>query len=155
GDVFALGATSWRVVDITHDRVLVTPAFGEPRKLPFWHGDNEGRPADLGASIGRATAALAAGEGIEQPHSDERPRRNLDAYVRDQLAATGAVPTDAQLVIERTRDELGDWRIIVHSPWGRRVHAPWALAIDRRLREDRDTGAAAMASDDGIVIRVP
>ncbi|WP_206447580.1 DEAD/DEAH box helicase [Agrococcus sp. KRD186] len=155
GDVFALGATSWRVVDITHDRVLVVPAFGEPGKLPFWHGDNEGRPADLGASIGRATAALAAGEGIELPHSDERAVRNLDAYVRDQLTATGAVPTDAQIVIERTRDELGDWRIIVHSPWGRRVHAPWALAIDRRLREDRDTGAAAMASDDGIVVRVP
>ena len=155
GDVFALGATSWRVVDITHDRVLVVPAFGEVGKLPFWHGDAEGRPADLGRSIGRATAALAAGHGIELPHSDERAIRNLDAYVRDQLAATGAVPTDAQLVVERSRDELGDWRLIVHSPWGRRVHAPWALAIDRRLREDRDLGAAAMASDDGIVIRIP
>ncbi|MDR7234077.1 ATP-dependent helicase [Agrococcus sp. BE272] len=155
GDVFALGATSWRVVDITHDRVLVVPAFGEVGKLPFWHGDAEGRPADLGASIGRATAALAAGTGIDLPHSDERAIRNLDAYVRDQLTATGAVPTDAQLVVERSRDELGDWRLIVHSPWGRRVHAPWALAIDRRLREDRDLGAAAMASDDGIVIRIP
>ncbi|SDR94622.1 DEAD/DEAH box helicase [Agrococcus carbonis] len=155
GDVFALGATSWRVVDITHDRVLVVPAFGEPGKLPFWHGDAEGRPADLGRSIGQATAALAAGTGIDLPHSDERAIRNLDAYVRDQLAATGAVPTDAQLVVERSRDELGDWRLIVHSPWGRRVHAPWALAIDRRLREDRDLGAAAMASDDGIVIRIP
>ncbi|KAA6436336.1 DEAD/DEAH box helicase [Agrococcus sediminis] len=155
GDVFALGATSWRVVDITHDRVLVVPAFGEVGKLPFWHGDAEGRPADLGRSIGRATAALAAGTGIDLPHSDERAIRNLDAYVRDQLAATGAVPTDAQLVVERSRDELGDWRLIVHSPWGRRVHAPWALAIDRRLREDRDLGAAAMASDDGIVIRIP
>lgn len=155
GDVFALGATSWRVVDITHDRVLVVPAFGEPGKLPFWHGDAEGRPADLGASIGRATAALAAGEGIELPHHDERARRNLDAYVRDQLAATGAVPTDQQIVVERSRDELGDWRLVVLSPWGRRVHAPWALAIDRRLREDRDLGAAAMASDDGIVIRIP
>ncbi|WP_188718668.1 Lhr family helicase [Agrococcus terreus] len=155
GDVFALGATSWRVVDITHDRVLVVPAFGEPGKLPFWHGDAEGRPADLGASIGRATAALAAGEGIELPHHDERARRNLDAYVRDQLTATGAVPTDQQIVVERSRDELGDWRLVVLSPWGRRVHAPWALAIDRRLREDRDLGAAAMASDDGIVIRIP
>jgi ATP-dependent helicase Lhr and Lhr-like helicase len=159
GDVFALGATSWRVVDITHDRVLVVPAFGEVGKLPFWHGDNEGRPADLGASIGRTTAALAAGltggTALELPHSDERARRNLDAYVRDQLAATGSVPTDRQLVVERSRDELGDWRIIVHSPYGRRVHAPWALAIDRRLREDRDLGAAAMASDDGIVIRIP
>ncbi|WP_405219303.1 DEAD/DEAH box helicase [Agrococcus sp. Ld7] len=155
GDVFALGATSWRVVDITHDRVLVVPAFGEPGKLPFWHGDNEGRPADLGGSIGRATAALAAGTGIDLPHSDERAIRNLDAYVRDQVAATGAVPTDAQIVVERSRDELGDWRLIVHSPWGRRVHAPWALAISQRLREDRDMGAAAMASDDGIVIRIP
>ncbi|MGM1030410.1 MAG: ATP-dependent helicase [Actinomycetota bacterium] len=155
GDVFALGATSWRVVDITHDRVLVVPAFGEVGKLPFWHGDNEGRPADLGASIGRATAALAAGTGFELTHSDERARRNLEAYVRDQIAATGAVPTDRQLVVERSRDELGDWRLIVHSPYGRRVHAPWALAIDRRLREDKDMGAAAMASDDGIVIRIP
>ncbi len=155
GDVFALGATSWRVVDITHDRVLVVPAFGEVGKLPFWHGDNEGRPADLGASIGRATAALAAGTGFELTHSDERARRNLEAYVRDQLTATGAVPTDRQIVVERSRDELGDWRLIVHSPYGRRVHAPWALAIDRRLREDRDLGAAAMASDDGIVIRIP
>lgn len=155
GDVFALGATSWRVVDITHDRVLVVPAFGEVGKLPFWHGDNEGRPADLGASIGRATAALAAGTGFELTHSDERARRNLEAYVRDQLTATGAVPTDRQIVVERSRDELGDWRLIVHSPYGRRVHAPWALAIDRRLREDKDMGAAAMASDDGIVIRIP
>ncbi len=155
GDVFALGATSWRVVDITHDRVLVVPAFGEVGKLPFWHGDNEGRPADLGASIGRATAALAAGTGFELTHSDERARRNLEAYVRDQITATGAVPTDRQLVVERSRDELGDWRLIVHSPFGRRVHAPWALAIDRRLREDKDMGAAAMASDDGIVIRIP
>ena len=94
------------MVDITHDRVLVVPAFGEVGKLPFWHGDNEGRPADLGASIGRATAALAAGTGFELTHSDERARRNLEAYVRDQLTATGAVPTDRQIVVERSRDNV-------------------------------------------------
>jgi len=162
GDVFVLGASSWRIEDITPDRVLVLPAPGQPGKLPFWHGDTPGRPAELGKAIGarvrelvampedKAIAALT-GSGL-----DELAARNLVRYLADQRAATGHVPDDRTLVVERFRDELGDWRVVLHSPYGDRVHAPWALAITARLRE-RYGGmdVQALHTDDGIIIRVP
>jgi ATP-dependent Lhr-like helicase len=161
GDVFALGTSSWRVEDITHDQVLVSPAPGVPGRLPFWKGDTIGRPAELGAAVGAFTRELATA-------ADEDARRrtgaagldplasdNLLALLREQLRDTGYLPHDRQLVVERTRDELGDWRLLVHSPFGQRVHAPWALAIAARLRERYGVDAQAMAADDGIVVRVP
>ena len=162
GDVFVLGATSWRIEDITPDRVLVTPAPGQPGKLPFWHGDTPGRPAELGRAIGRACRELsAAGEAeatkeLLQAGLDELAARNLLRYLAEQRAATGYVPDDRTLVVERFRDELGDWRVVLHSPYGDRVHAPWALAIAARLRE-RYGGmdVQALHTDDGIIIRVP
>ncbi len=165
GDVFVLGASSWRIEDITPDRVLVTPAPGQPGRLPFWHGDTPGRPAELGRAIGAAcrelTAMLGAGEAeatakLEQAGLDELAARNLIRYLADQRAATGYVPDDRTLVVERFRDELGDWRVVLHSPYGDRVHAPWALAIAARLRE-RYGGmdVQALHTDDGILIRVP
>ena len=165
GDVFVLGATSWRIEDITPDRVLVTPAPGQPGKLPFWHGDTPGRPAELGQAIGRACRELSAvqGEGeaeatkkLLQAGLDELAARNLLRYLAEQRAATGYVPDDRTLVVERFRDELGDWRVVLHSPYGDRVHAPWALAIAARLRE-RYGGmdVQALHTDDGIIIRVP
>ncbi|MEO5663140.1 MAG: ATP-dependent helicase, partial [Nocardioides sp.] len=161
GDIFALGATSWRIEDITHDRVLVTPAPGIPGRLPFWKGDTLGRPAELGAAIGAFTRGLVA-----QSESDARAAAtasgldayaaaNLVTYVTEQRAATNVVPSDTQIVVERFRDELGDWRLVVHSPYGTPLHAPWALAINARLRERYDVDGQAMASDDGIVIRIP
>ena len=162
GDVFVLGASSWRIEDITPDRVLVLPAPGQPGKLPFWHGDTPGRPAELGKAIGAKVRELAAlpdeeaarrltGSGL-----DELAARNLVKYLADQRAATGHVPDDRTLVVERFRDELGDWRVVLHSPYGDRVHAPWALAITARLRE-RYGGmdVQALHTDDGIIIRVP
>ncbi|MFD5821415.1 ATP-dependent helicase [Nesterenkonia xinjiangensis] len=161
GDVFALGATSWRIEEITFDRVLVTPAFGQPAALPFWRGDGLGRPAELGEALGRfhreirtedeatATARLRA-LGL-----DTWARENLVRYLTEQQEATGALPTDTTLVIEQTRDELGDWRIILHSPYGLPVHAPWALAVGERLHERYGLDGSALASDDGIVLRVP
>ena len=161
GDVFALGATSWRIEDITHDRVLVTPAFGQPGKVPFWRGDGIGRPAELGAAIGAFTRELgslsmtdaqarAASAGLER-----RAANNLISFIADQKAATGHVPSDRTLVVERFRDELGDWRVILHSPYGMKVHAPWALALGARIRDRYGIEGGAMASDDGVIARIP
>ena len=161
GDVFALGATSWRIEDITHDRVLVTPAPGVPGRLPFWKGDSLGRPAELGAAIGALTrelAALPAGRAEERAREgglDAWAAANLVGYVREQAEATKVLPSDTTLLVERFRDELGDWRLVVHSPYGTPVHAPWALAINARLRERLGVDGQAVASDDGIVIRIP
>ena len=161
GDVFTLGTTSWRIEDITHDRVLVSPAPGQPGRLPFWKGDTLGRPAELGAAVGAFTREIAAmsrpdalaratGAGLDAWAAD-----NLVALVEEQRETTNAVPSDTRLVVERFRDELGDWRIVVHSPYGVPVHAPWALAINARLRERYGMDAQAMAADDGIVLRIP
>jgi ATP-dependent helicase Lhr and Lhr-like helicase len=162
GDVFVLGASSWRIEDITPDRVLVLPAPGQPGKLPFWHGDTPGRPAELGKAIGRAVRELAklpdeeAVAKVAESGLDELAAANLVRYLADQRQATGHVPDDRTLVVERFRDELGDWRVVLHSPYGDRVHAPWALAITARLRE-RYGGmdVQALHTDDGIIIRVP
>ncbi|MCW2897703.1 MAG: associated domain protein, partial [Actinomycetia bacterium] len=162
GDVFVLGASSWRIEDITPDRVLVLPAPGQPGKLPFWHGDTQGRPAELGKALGakvRELAALpeeAAVASLTASGLDALAAGNLVSYLSDQRAATGHVPDDRTLVVERFRDELGDWRVVLHSPYGDRVHAPWALAITARLRE-RYGGmdVQALHTDDGIIIRVP
>lgn len=161
GDIFALGATSWRIEDITHDRVLVTPAPGIPGRLPFWKGDSLGRPAELGAAIGaytrelgalprEAAVARAEGDGL-----DAWAAGNLVDYLHEQLEATRVLPSDTTLLVERFRDELGDWRLVVHSPYGVPAHAPWALAINARLRERYGVDGQALASDDGIVIRIP
>ncbi|MEE1622684.1 Lhr family ATP-dependent helicase [Zafaria sp. Z1313] len=161
GDVFALGATSWRIEDITHDKVIVTPAFGQPGKLPFWSGDALGRPVELGYALGAFRRELAAA-------GDDEAARRLDAigldgwaaanvrnYLRAQREATGVVPSDSSLVVERFQDELGDWRVVLHSPFGLPVHAPWALAVGARLHERYGLDGSAMAADDGIVLRVP
>ena len=161
GDIFALGATSWRIEDITHDRVLVTPAPGIPGRLPFWKGDTLGRPAELGAAIGaftRELGALPRAKAEEQAREaglDEWAAGNLVGYLHEQLESTNVLPSDTTLLVERFRDELGDWRLVVHSPYGVPVHAPWALAINARLRERYGVDGQAVASDDGIVIRIP
>jgi len=160
GDVIALGATSWRIEEITSDRVLVTPAFGQPGRVPFWKGDGLGRPAELGKAIGAFTRELAARpKGIDDrlraSGLDEWAVQNLLRFVEEQKQATGAVPTDTTLLVERFRDELGDWRVVLHSPYGMPVHAPWALAISARIRERLGVEGSAMAGDDGIVVRLP
>lgn len=164
GDVIALGASSWRIEDISHDRVSVTPAPGVPGKLPFWHGEGGGRPVDLGKALGKFTRELAS-ELAETP-ADARSRLtdigldtwaadNLEAYVREQVEAVGSVPSDIHLTVERFRDEIGDWRIVLHSPFGMPVHAPWALAVGQRVEAQFGVNASAMAADDGIVLRIP
>ena len=233
GDVISLGATSWRIEQITHDRVLVRPAFGHPGRLPFWHGDGLGRPAELGRELGAFQASLAEGEDV--PHApthsepdaggvdtsrtgaleswgaaerdahgaggaassvesripstravdggavraararprdaggtesgvsdvleaiglDANARANAVKYVREQRDATGTVPSDRELVVEQFIDEIGEWRIILHSPYGMAVHAPWALAVAARLRERSGLDCSAVAADDGIVLRLP
>ena len=159
GDVFALGATSWRIEEITPDRVWVSPAPGQPAKLPFWHGDSVGRPIELGRAVGEflraardpdSTRAHLADSGLDAWAMD-----NLVAYLEEQRAATGRLPDDRTLVVERFRDELGDWRVAIHSPFGARVHAPWALAIGQRLLAEHGIEPQVMHSDDGIVIRLP
>ncbi len=161
GDVFALGATSWRIEDITHDRVLVSPAPGQPGRLPFWKGDQLGRPAELGAAIGaftRELSALPRDEAVARGRDaglDVWAADNLVAFLEEQREATTTLPSDRTILVERFRDELGDWRIVVHSPYGAQVHAPWALAIGVRLRERYGIDAQALPGDDGIVLRVP
>ncbi|MFC9965916.1 ATP-dependent helicase [Nocardia ignorata] len=215
GDVFALGATSWRIEEITFDRVLVSPAFGLPGRLPFWHGDGLGRPAELGSALGefvrtagqvpadeltqivsnmgaevsapgvspdsaeslvgkdvplesraRSRGANRVGAELSKPASrleelvrtaglDQNATANLVGLLDEQRTATGQLPTDRTLVVERFRDELGDWRLVLHSPYGTPVHAPWALAVGARLQEQFGIDAAPTASDDGIVVRLP
>jgi ATP-dependent helicase Lhr and Lhr-like helicase len=149
GEVFQLGATSWRIEQITRDRVLVSHAPGVPGKMPFWKGDAVGRPYELGQAVGEATRLRRFGD------LDERAARNLTAYLDDQREATGALPDDRTIVIERFRDEIGDWRICVLSPFGGRVHAPWAMAIERRMSEALGIEVEATWADDGIAIRLP
>ncbi|HVL98714.1 MAG TPA: DEAD/DEAH box helicase [Egibacteraceae bacterium] len=162
GETIVLGSTTWRVTDITRDQVLVTPAPGEPGKLPFWHGDAPGRPVEVGRAVGaflRETAEASQEEARARLAADyaldELAAANLVAYVAEQRAAVGTVPSDRTIVVERFRDEIGDWRVCVLSPFGGRVHAPWALAIEARARERLGLDLATMATDDGIVIRLP
>lgn len=161
GDVFALGATSWTIQEITHDRVLVTPAFGQPGRLPFWKGDGLGRPAELGQAIGAfmretdAAPKAAAEKRLASAGLDARAITNLLTYLAEQKRSTGQLPSDRTLVVERSRDELGDWRVILHSPYGMHVHAPWALAVAARVRERLGVDGGATASDDGIIVRIP
>jgi ATP-dependent Lhr-like helicase len=159
GDTFLLGATTWRIEEITRDRVIVTPAPGLPGKMPFWHGDSAGRPFELGAAIGEFTRTLGArsdSELTEKCGLDPLAIKNLRAYVEEESEATGGlIPTDRQIVVERFRDELGDWRVAILSPFGARVHAPWALALETRLRERLGLEAQALWSDDGIIVRLP
>ncbi len=161
GDVIALGATSWRITEITHDRVLVIPAPGQPARLPFWRGDDSGRPAELGRAVGAFTGELAALDRgpfesrCAELGFNEYATENLWRLLDDQRSATTVVPTDATLLVERFRDELGDWRVILHSPYGLRVHGPLALAVSRRLRDRYGIDEKPTASDDGIVVRLP
>ncbi|EOD60608.1 DEAD/DEAH box helicase, partial [Amycolatopsis vancoresmycina] len=161
GDTILLGTSSWRITDITHDRVIVVPAPGEPARMPFWKGDAPGRPLELGRALGKFVRELSTSDDVkareraEAAGLDERACDNLLAYLAEQKAATRHVPNDRTILLERYRDELGDWRIVVHSPFGAQVNAPWALAIAARLRENRGVDAQVAHSDDGIVLRLP
>jgi ATP-dependent Lhr-like helicase len=168
GEVILLGASAWRIEQITADRVLVSPAPGQPGKVPFWKGEGPGRPIELGRALGALTRELAeataagkrgragAERRLRDEHDlDELAARNLLDYLADEQAVSGALPTDRTIVLERFRDELGDWRICLLTPFGARVHAPWALAIEARLRERIGIDVQPIWSDDGIVIRLP
>ena len=161
GDVFLLGTSAWRIEDITHDRVVVTPAPGQPGRLPFWKADTLGRPAELGRAVGefvRRTGAAKRDDAVARLRAeglDEWAAANLVEYLREQREATGHLPDDRTIVIERFHDELGDWQVAIHSPFGGRVHAPWAMCIAARLRERFGVEVQAMHADDGIVVRLP
>jgi ATP-dependent Lhr-like helicase len=158
GQTFLLGSSTWRIEEITRDRVIVTPAPGAPGAVPFWKGDGIGRPAELGRAIGafareavnRDPAELAAEYDL-----DELAANNLVSYLREQQQATRVVPSDETIVVERFRDEIGDWRLCILSPYGGRVHAAWGLALAAKIRDERDLEADAIWSDDGIVIHLP
>src|SRR3954470_20969966 len=158
GQTFLLGATTWRIEEITRDRVIVVPAPGVPGAVPFWRGDGVGRPSELGRAIG-AFAREAVGKDAEtlaaEADLDPRAAENLVTYLREQQAATRVVPSDQTLVVERFRDEIGDWRLCVLSPFGGRVHAAWGLAVSQKIREERELEADAIWSDDGIVVHLP
>jgi ATP-dependent helicase Lhr and Lhr-like helicase len=162
GQTFLLGASTWRIEDITRDRVLVSPAPGVPGVAPFWKGEGIGRPAELGEKIGRTSRELVALSHKEAPRRlekeyglDSRAARNLLTFLREQEAATGVVPSDRTVVVERFRDEIGDWRVCVLTPFGGRVHAPWAMALAARLRDSLDVDAQSIWSDDGIALHFP
>ncbi len=162
GETFLLGASTWRIEDITPERVVVTPAPGQPGRMPFWHGDGPGRPVELGRALGefvREIRALPEPEAVERLRArhdlDERAAANLLGFLAEQAAATGAVPDDRTVVVERFRDEIGDWRVCVLSPFGARVHAPWAMALRARLAEEWGVDVELIWSDDGIVLRLP
>jgi ATP-dependent Lhr-like helicase len=158
GQTFLLGATTWRIEDITRDRVIVTPAPGVPGAVPFWKGDGIGRPAELGRAIGAFAREAVSREPEElaaEYDLDRRAAENLVAYLREQQAATRVVPSDETIVVERFRDEIGDWRLCVLSPYGGRVHAAWGLALSAKIRAERELEADAIWSDDGIVVHLP
>jgi ATP-dependent Lhr-like helicase len=162
GQTFLLGASTWRIEEITRDRVLVSPAPGVPGAVPFWKGEGVGRPYELGAAVGAVSRELAAlpdakaKAKLRDEHAlDERAAQNLLQFLGEQAAATGAVPSDRTIVVERFRDEIGDWRLCVLTPFGARVHAPWALALAARIRGSLGLDANAIWSDDGIAIHLP
>ncbi len=168
GEVILLGASAWRIEQITHDRVLVSPAPGQQGKVPFWKGDGPGRPVELGRALGEFTRTISetAADGargrrkaeklLRDEHMlDDLAARNLVDYLVEERSVTGVLPTDRTIVLQRFRDELGDWRICLLTPFGARVHAPWALAIEARLRERLGMDVQPIWSDDGIVIRLP
>ncbi len=162
GETFVLGASTWRIEDITFERVTVSPAPGQPGKMPFWHGDRPGRPLELGRALGAFVREIrdlddaAATERLMTHYSlDAFAAGNLTQYLAEQVEATGAVPDDRTVVVERFQDEIGDWRICILSPFGTPVHAPWAMAIERRLMDQFDIPVESMWGDDGIVIRLP
>ncbi len=161
GDCILLGSSTWRVEEITRDRVIVSPAPGEPGKLPFWRGDGPGRPVELGRAVGTFCRQVAAikGDGAARWIQDQTPlddlaAANLAAYIQDQQAATGQVPSDRAIVIERFRDELGDWRVCILTPFGAPIHAPWAMALQGRLSRREGFEVQVMYTDDGIVLRL-
>ena len=162
GETFVLGASTWRIAEITPSQVMVTPAPGEPGKIAFWKADAPSRPVELGAALGKMVRELrsvqpdaAARRLRERAGFDDRAIKNLLAYLDDQAAATGAVPDDRTVVVERFRDEVGDWRVCVHTPFGGRVHAPLALALEARLQERLGIDARALWTDDGIALHLP
>jgi ATP-dependent Lhr-like helicase len=163
GDAFILGASTWKIVDITHDRVEVVPAPGEPgATMPFWHGDMMGRPLETGRALGafvREIGALPGGEAIAtlttQYRLNELAARNLVDYLAEEHAATGTLPTDRTIVVQRFRDEIGDWRLVVLSPFGARVHAPWAMALTQMFKTQSDVEVDVIWADDGIAFRFP
>ncbi len=161
GDVFTLGTTSWRIEDITRDRVLVTPAPGAPGRLPFWKGDQLGRPLELGRAVGaflREIGSLSEEDArlrLLTAGLDGWAAGNVLSYLDEQRRACGHVPDDRTILVERFRDELGDWRVVIHSPFGAQVHAPWALALGARLAEHYGMDAQVMHADDGLVLRLP
>jgi ATP-dependent Lhr-like helicase len=157
GDVISLGASSWRIEEITYDRVLVTAAPGKPGKLPFWHADAQGRSFEMGQAIGeflRDVEASSAPRRLARTALDEYARENLSRYLQEQIAATGVLPTDRRILVERFRDEIGDWRLVVHAPWGARVTSPWALLAGAAIRARFGVDANIMATDDGLVMRL-
>ncbi|HEY7632481.1 MAG TPA: DEAD/DEAH box helicase [Thermoleophilaceae bacterium] len=158
GQTFLLGASSWRIEEITRDRVIVTPAPGVPGAVPFWKGDGVGRPAELGKAIGefsRWAVDREPEELAEQYDLDERAAVNLVSFLREQREMTRVVPSDRTIVVERFRDEIGDWRLCVLSPYGGRVHAAWALALSARIRDEFNLESDAIWSDDGIIVHLP
>ncbi len=162
GETFVLGASTWRIEDITFERVTVTPAPGQPGKMPFWHGDRPGRPVELGRALGAFVREIhelddksAQQRLMEHYQLNAFAASNLTQYVAEQVEATGAVPDDRTIIVERFRDEIGDWRICILSPFGTPVHAPWAVAIERRLIDQYDIPVETMWGDDGMVLRLP
>jgi ATP-dependent Lhr-like helicase len=155
GQVIVLGASSWRIEEITRDRVLVSPAPGVPGAVPFWKGEGVGRPYELGEAIGKFARELLAARDPKVPDLDELAERNLLTFLREQERATTAVPSDRTVVVERFRDEIGDWRICILTPFGARVHAPWAMAVGSRLRESLGLEVQSIWSDDGIAFHLP
>ncbi len=162
GQTFMLGASTWRIEEITRDRVLVSPAPGVPGAVPFWKGEGVGRPFELGEKIGRASRELVARSDEkaltqlrDDYHLDPRAAQNLLTFLREQAAATGVVPSDRTIVVERFRDEIGDWRVCILTPFGGRVHAPWGMALTARLRDSLGLDAQSIWSDDGIALHLP
>ncbi len=161
GQTFLLGASTWRIEEITRDRVLVSPAPGVPGAVPFWKGEGVGRPYELGTAIGEFSRKIASGPSpaslasLAQLGLDERAAQNLVQFLHEQQAATGAVPSDKTVVVERFRDEIGDWRVCILTPFGARVHAPWAMALAARLRDSLGLEVQSIWSDDGIALHLP
>ncbi|MCY3970318.1 MAG: DEAD/DEAH box helicase [Acidobacteria bacterium] len=160
GDTFLLGASAWRVTEITRDRVIVRPAPGEPGRMPFWHGDGPGRPLELGRALGAFVRELGQRQGAAARRwlADEAPLdphavSNLCAYVEEQRDRTGALPTDRAVTLERFRDEIGDWRVCILTPFGARIHAPWAMALERRIGRRFGFEVQTLWTDDGLALR--
>jgi len=162
GQIILLGTTRWRILDIGADRVIVAPSDDSEAVMPFWKGEGLGHDAEHGRLLGaflreceqRLDSPQLEGWLRKECALDQSAARNLAAYVREQAARGGGIPNDRRILLDAFRNEAGDKRLAILSPFGRAFHLGLLLAIQGTLREFGQKAPQAVFSNVGILLRV-